>query len=256
MGINFPSSPAINDLYPVPAVVGMPQYQWNGVAWVAVAPAAQFVLKAGDTMTGDLTIDKTSPVLALNDVIGGNTADVRFNRNGKRRWLWRLGGDAESGGNTGSSFTLVRYDDDGVSGAANAIQINRANSEIYVAKDPTQLLGVATKQYVDAGVRAINNIGVTAYTLILSDAGKLLSIFNGPSNAVSITVPTNATVPFAFGAQIDIASSIANVVTIVPGAGVTINSENSKRKLPLMGSCATLSKISTDVWVLCGSLIA
>jgi len=35
MGINFPSSPTVGDLYPVPIVPGVPQYQWNGTAWLA-----------------------------------------------------------------------------------------------------------------------------------------------------------------------------------------------------------------------------
>jgi len=218
----------------------------------SVATKSYAVARAGDTMTGDLTIDKTAPLLILNDVLGGNTADVRFNRNGKRRWLWRLGGDAESGGNAGSSLTLVRYDDDGVSGAANALQLDRATGEMYLRRDPTQALGAATKQYVDAGVRPINNIATPTYTLVLSDAGKLLVIQIGST----ITVPANATVPIPIGAQIDLTVAAPFASTIAPAASVTIYSEDSKRKLPKLGSCGTLSKINTDTWILCGSLIA
>lgn len=35
MGINFPNSPAVGDLYPTPAVAGVPTYRWDGTAWVA-----------------------------------------------------------------------------------------------------------------------------------------------------------------------------------------------------------------------------
>jgi hypothetical protein len=98
MGLNFPSSPAINDLYPVPAVAGIPQYKWDGTVWLAISasgaagggPASgitvtpvggvaatnvqaaiaeldsEKVAKAGDTMTGDLTISKDAPAITLD----------------------------------------------------------------------------------------------------------------------------------------------------------------------------------------------
>jgi hypothetical protein len=57
MGINFPASPAINDLYPTPAVPGVPQYKWDGTAWLAeVQNPLQYVKRGGDTMTGLLTL--------------------------------------------------------------------------------------------------------------------------------------------------------------------------------------------------------
>jgi hypothetical protein len=125
--------------------------QWVQATAMPVVDTTAFVLKAGDTMTGDLTINKATPLLVLNDVLGGVAADVRFNRNSKRRWLWRLSNDAETGSNAGSSLSLIGYADDGTTAITPvAMQINRATGEIYVAKDPTQAVGVATKQYVDA----------------------------------------------------------------------------------------------------------
>jgi len=37
MGLNFPSSPAVGTLYPDPVIAGVPQYRWNGQAWLAGA---------------------------------------------------------------------------------------------------------------------------------------------------------------------------------------------------------------------------
>lgn len=37
MGINFPNSPTLNQVYPVPAQPGVPVYRWNGSAWVVTA---------------------------------------------------------------------------------------------------------------------------------------------------------------------------------------------------------------------------
>jgi hypothetical protein len=60
MGLNFPASPAINDLYPVPAVPGVPQYKWNGTVWLANAgggaAGGDFLPLAGGQLTGNLGI--------------------------------------------------------------------------------------------------------------------------------------------------------------------------------------------------------
>lgn len=57
MGINFPPSPDIGDLYPDPAIAGLPQYMWDGIVWVAtVQEPLTFVSRMGDTMTGHLSL--------------------------------------------------------------------------------------------------------------------------------------------------------------------------------------------------------
>jgi hypothetical protein len=57
MGIQFPSSPTVGDLWPTPAVAGVPQYKWDGQAWMAtVQDALTYVKRAGDTMSGNLGI--------------------------------------------------------------------------------------------------------------------------------------------------------------------------------------------------------
>src|SRR4051812_452923 len=40
MGVNFPSGPTVGQLYPDPAVAGLPQYVWDGVAWVGIGGGA------------------------------------------------------------------------------------------------------------------------------------------------------------------------------------------------------------------------
>lgn len=51
MAMDFPASPAIGDLYPVPPQPGVPQYKWNGQAWdgLLVDPAT-FVKRRPGTM--------------------------------------------------------------------------------------------------------------------------------------------------------------------------------------------------------------
>ena len=57
MGINFPSSPLVGDLFPTPPLPGVPQYRWDGTIW-ATAPytATDYVKRSGDSMTGALSL--------------------------------------------------------------------------------------------------------------------------------------------------------------------------------------------------------
>jgi len=64
MGINFPDSPVIDEQF---APVGLDKvFTWNGVRWVTggtggPTPPADYVLKAGDTMTGVLKLVAPNP---------------------------------------------------------------------------------------------------------------------------------------------------------------------------------------------------
>ena len=51
MAIDFPASPSVNDTFSSGGVT----YTWDGTVWASSGPVG-FVQKAGDTMTGDLTI--------------------------------------------------------------------------------------------------------------------------------------------------------------------------------------------------------
>jgi len=214
------------------------------------------VAKAGDTMTGDLTINKATPAFILDKTVSGLESQIWGKTAGVNRWKMALGdASPETGSQTGSAFTLHSRSDDG-SLRQLVLTAPRDTGLLSVAGDPTALLGVATKQYVDKGVRDYNATNTTAYTFVLTDTGKFVSFYNSGNLAVNATVPPNSAVPFIVGAQIDLMVTMVNSTTIVPGAGVTIYSENSKRKLPMLGSCGTLTKVATDIWVLCGSLIA
>ena len=56
--MDFPAAPTVGQRYPSPVVSGLPQYEWNGETWVSVLPPdmTNYVLRAGDTMGGPLTL--------------------------------------------------------------------------------------------------------------------------------------------------------------------------------------------------------
>jgi hypothetical protein len=90
--------------------------------------------------------------------------------------------------------------------------------------------------------RTMRDVTGATDTLILTDAGNIVVGARSSGN-LAITVPPNGDVAFPNGTQIDI-----------QGSGVTIKSEDSKKKLNKQNSPAVLLKRGTDTWMLFGSL--
>jgi hypothetical protein len=97
------------------------------------------------------------------------------------------------------------------------------------------------------------NSQTVSYTLVLSDASKLVEINNASAN--NLTVPLNSSVAFPVGTQVSLLQVGAGQMTVVPTGGVTINPA-SMLKLRAQWSSATLIKRATDTWVLVGDTSA
>ena len=91
----------------------------------------------------------------------------------------------------------------------------------------------------------------TTYTPVLADNGKLVTLSN--ASAITLTVPTNASVAYAVGAQINIQAIDAGQVTVAGDTGVTVNGTGTK--LRVQWSAATLVKVATDTWTLIGDIV-
>lgn len=116
--------------------------------------------------------------------------------------------------------------------------------------DTTQV--ATTAQVYDTVTTIPENAQVgTTYTLVIGDAGKLVTMSNAA--AITLTIPTNASVAFPVGTRVDLFQYGAGQVT-VGGAGVTIRSSGSKLKLTGQYSGATLWKKATDEWFLIGDI--
>lgn len=92
----------------------------------------------------------------------------------------------------------------------------------------------------------------TTYTLVLTDNGRLVTLSNAA--AITLTVPTNASVAFATGAVINIQQIGAGQVTVAGDTGVTVTGTGTK--LRTQYSAAALVKTGTDSWTLIGDLSA
>jgi hypothetical protein len=98
------------------------------------------------------------------------------------------------------------------------------------------------------------NIQTASYTMVLSDAGKLIQM--NVSTANNLTIPLNASVPFAIGQVIELIQEGTGQTNVLAIGGVVIKSYNSFVKLSGQYAAATLTKIATDTWYLIGNLSA
>lgn len=120
--------------------------------------------------------------------------------------------------------------------------------------DPADTITIAADLSAAApALLSLNAQTGTTYTLVLADAGKLVTLSNAA--AIALTVPPNSSVPFAVGTQIHLAQIGAGQVTVGGGVGVTVNGAPGL-KLTDQWSSATLIKRLTDTWLLVGRLSA
>lgn len=121
-----------------------------------------------------------------------------------------------------------------------------------------QVLTAANVNSITEGVNDIafgvfNAQTGTTYTLVLTDVAKVVSLTN--ASAITLTIPTNASVAFPTGTQILLYQGGAGQVT-VGGAGVTIRSQGTKLKIAGQYGVAGLLKVGTDEWVFFGNTSA
>lgn len=89
-------------------------------------------------------------------------------------------------------------------------------------------------------------------TVTLSDAGTLQQV-NGTS-AVTVTIPTNASVAFPIGTEIEILRNGTGDVTIAAASGVTITCSETARTIADQYTSVVLKKLGTDSWLLQGNV--
>jgi hypothetical protein len=129
-------------------------------------------------------------------------------------------------------------------GLGNVDNTSDANKPVSTAQQTA--LDTKTNKLIVA------NRQTASYTLVLSDADKLVEMNVATAN--NLTIPLNSSVAFAIGTQILLAQYGAGQTTIVATGGVTVRSNGGKLKLNVQYSGATLIKIATDEWYLFGDI--
>jgi hypothetical protein len=93
---------------------------------------------------------------------------------------------------------------------------------------------------------------VTGYTLVLADAGKLLT-FNDTTGSISVVIPAVASVAFPTGTHVDIARIGDATVSVTGAAGVTVNATPGT-SLRDKYSAGTAIHYAGDTWLVVGDL--
>jgi len=96
------------------------------------------------------------------------------------------------------------------------------------------------------------NAQTANYTLVLTDAGKVIPVNSASANTV--TIPLNSSVAFPTGTVITLVQTGAGQTTISPDAGVTLQSEGNKYKLKAQYAAGSILKTATNTWVAFGNL--
>jgi len=119
-----------------------------------------------------------------------------------------------------------------------------AQSSDLVSNWPGVSLNVADRiDDVSFKGNGLNDQTGTSYTLVLTDAGKTVTLNNAA--AVTLTVPTNASVAYETGTCIYFTNKGAGAVTIAAAGGVTLNNNQPVSQY----SSGMLQKLDTDTWV-------
>ena len=105
---------------------------------------------------------------------------------------------------------------------------------------------------------SINANTATTYTFVLSDNGKLVTSNN--ASAQTLSIPTNASVAFPIGSQINVAwitgagQPTINAVTSGTTTVLSTGATSTAPKLRVANSVATCIKIATDTWLVTGDI--
>lgn len=139
------------------------------------------------------------------------------------------------------SYTAVEVGADPSGTASTAVSNHNAaaaaHSTLFAAKMPLKTSGVTL---------------TASTTLALTHAEKMLLI--NSSSAVTITIPTNASVALPVGTLINITGIGTGTVTLSPASGVTLYSKDSARSIDGQYGAVSLYKASDNVWYGWGAL--
>ena len=223
-----------------------------GLMRVRSANSTGTALAVGPTSTTQvpLTIEglasQTADLQQWQDSTGSALAWVNFG-GGIRGVSFRTG----SANTINANLAIIPASSSTVAAVIRGAASQTANLQEWQNSAGTVLVDITAEGVLDAPL--VTNAQTVSYTLVASDAGKLIEINN--TAATTLTVPTNASVPYAVGTQINILQTSAGQITVAGAGGVTVNATPGL-KLRTQWSSATLIKRATDTWVLVGDLSA
>jgi hypothetical protein len=169
-----------------------------------------------------------------------------------------------SGTNTGDNATNSQYSGlaaskEDVANKSTSVTTDQASNTKYPSVKAVYdwavgLFATIANLALKTDKLVVTNRQTASYTLVLSDADKLVEMNVGSAN--NLTIPLNSSVAFPTGTQILLAQYGAGQTTVVATSGVTVRSNGGKLKLNVQYSGATLIKIGTDEWYCFGDIVS
>ena len=152
------------------------------------------------------------------------------------------------------AITTLKIQDSAVTtsklAAASVTSVKMAANVGLVTPD----IGAATGASLNTTGNVVYHITIsnktTDYTLVAGDDGDIVEMDAATNKTISI--PLNATVPFAIGTQIIVSRVGLGEVSIAGVSGVTLQAAGSAYRLRAQFSAATCIKRATDTWILIG----
>jgi hypothetical protein len=191
----------------------------------------------------------TNPTLAAGEFgLETDTLKVKIG-NGSTAWTSL----AYQGAGTVTSITAGTGLSGGTITSTGTIAIDTATTA-----DLTTAQTLTNKTLTDPKINlALNAQTGTTYTFVLTDNGRLVTASN--ASAQTYSIPTNASVAYPIGTQINIIQIGAGQVTInaVTSGTTTISSTGATATAPKLRaqfSSATCIKANTDLWYVVGDI--
>lgn len=217
-----------------------------------------FVSKSGDTLNGDLAINKLYPTILLNDS-GGKGAQTFIQNANHITWITTRNDIGDNNNYRG----IIVGDSEGYTNLKNAAKVvektNGGAVQYYNLygehNKPTATdVGAPTLESNGRikGTQACSSIRATTASITLTEAdiGKTIICY-GSAN-VTVTVPAN--IPAS--SEFEIVRFGTGTVEIVAASGVTLHSIGELRKIKNQYGAASLKRVWTDydTWLLIGDL--
>lgn len=200
------------------------------LAYNAAGPGVDFVNPAAITsvrslsQVGDVTYPSGgAPAITTGYVLTWNGAS----------WV----AAASSGGSGGGSSTLAGDSDVTITTPASGQVLSYNGAKWVNAAPAAPALPPVTAQ-------------TAAYTLALADANSWVRYDSASAGA--FTIPPSASVAFAVGTSIVMDQQGAGQLTVIAGAGVTLDNAGATAGTRAQYSVLALTKLGTDEWMLTG----
>ena len=227
----------------------------NALLPTQTSNSGKYLTTDGSSLSWDTVSGYSAPTLGSTSIASGSTVTTIA---GLTLSGPTVTGSLTAGGGTGTNGQVLQSTGTGVQwGTVSGYSAPTLGStSIASGATVTTIAGLTlTAPIITYSVNAQTG---TTYTPVASDAGAIVTLNN--ASAITVSIPTNASVAYAVGSQINFAwitGAGQPTITAATPATTTILSTggtSTSPKLRTANSVATAIKIATDTWLVVGDI--